>query len=178
MCVCVCVCVCVCEIFFLVSASRIMELMRNVVERNIINEDEKETKEMISDDVDIKDECTEYDSLDSPFLASLSSLLLQLSGEEAVLGINLILDCMKLCSTKSSENHSEDEEEDGEINTSAIAKGQLLDLVKLLLVSKALLFIFKSFHSLFRQTFSQFYIKQSHLSSSLQTFPQTIHSLQ
>lgn len=150
--------------------------MCSVVEKNIINEDKRETKEMMSDDGDVKD--TEYDSLGPSFLASLSSLLLQLSGEEAVMAIDLILDCMKLCNTNKSENHSEDEEEDGEINTSAIAKGQVVDLAKLLLVSKAFLFLYRSLHSLFRRMFSQYYIKLSHLSFSLQIFPQTIHFLQ
>ena len=77
----------------------------------------------------------------SSLLSSLSSLLLQLSHDRAVVAINLLLSSLNYYSSSSgdkvggAEEEEEEEEEDGEINTLSLAKAQLLEAVKQLLVS-------------------------------------------
>lgn len=77
---------------------------------------------------------------ESPLLSSLSSLLLQLSGSNAVSALNLIVGCVVLCQEKGIAE--EEEEEDGEINPLAIAK------VNLLKATKALMVIYRMYHKL------------------------------
>ena len=65
-----------------------------------------------------------------PLLSSLSSLLLKLSGSNAVSALDLIVGCVELC----GEERGMEEEEDGEINPHAIAKGHLLKATRTIMV--------------------------------------------
>lgn len=93
-----------------------------------LNEEEEEEGE-----VEEEEEEMETDK-GSPLLSSLSSLLLQLSHDRAVVAINLLLSSFNYCSSSDDNEGKEEEEEDGEINTLSLAKTQLLDAIKQLLV--------------------------------------------
>ena len=75
----------------------------------------------------------EHDGFQEPSLfSSLSSLLLQLSGADAISALNLIVGGVVL--STGDKGMEEEEEEDGEINPRAIAKGHLARATKSLMV--------------------------------------------
>ena len=76
----------------------------------------------------------EHDGFQEPsLLSSLSSLLLQLSGADAISALNLIVGGVVL--STGDKGMEEEEEEDGEINPRAIAKGHLSRATKTLMVN-------------------------------------------
>ena len=118
----------------IVTPEVILSLVCSELERGTNEEKEEGEEEMETDQ-------------DSPVLSSLSSLLLQLSHDRAVVAINLLLSSLNYYSSTSgdkvggAEEEEEEEEEDGEINTLSLAKGQLLEAVKQLLVSLLIIVI-------------------------------------
>ena len=117
----------------IVTPEVILSLVCSELERGTNEEKEEGEEEMETDQ-------------DSPVLSSLSSLLLQLSHDRAVVAINLLLSSLNYYSSTSGDKvggaeEEEEEEEDGEINTLSLAKGQLLEAVKQLLVSLLIIII-------------------------------------
>uniref|UniRef100_A0A1X7THM1 Integrator complex subunit 5 N-terminal domain-containing protein n=1 Tax=Amphimedon queenslandica TaxID=400682 RepID=A0A1X7THM1_AMPQE len=114
------------DVIKLITPEVILSLVCSELERGTNEEKEEGEEEMETDQ-------------DSPLLSSLSSLLLQLSHDRAVVAINLLLSSLNYYSLSSGDKvggaEEEEEEEDGEINTLSLAKGQLLEAVKQLLNS-------------------------------------------
>lgn len=111
-----------------VTPEHIYNLMTSAVESGL-TDGSHDDGEIISGDEGV--ESMEQDGLQEvPLLSSLLSLLLQLSGCNAVSAINLIVGCVVLC----IENGRTEEEEDGEINPHAITKLHLLKATKTLMV--------------------------------------------
>ena len=126
----------------LVTSQHIYHVLCGAIEGGISdsdgdrNRDKEDEGELVSDNENEEDEGRggggemEHSGLTVSIVSNLSSILLQLSGPDAISAINLIIGCVILCKI----SNDCDEEEDGEINTSAIAKRQLLEGVQQLMV--------------------------------------------
>ena len=106
--------------------------MTSAVESGLTDGSHDDDGEIVSDDEGA--EPMEHDGLQEvPLLPSLSSLLLQLSGANAVTAVNLVVGCVMLCIEKGGMEDDE-EDEDGEINPHTITKLHLLKATKIIMV--------------------------------------------
>ena len=119
-----------------VTPEKILSIMYRLAEKNI-NENEKEQTDTVEEDKMEYELST--DLTQKSIMTSLCSLLLQLNGEVTVLVVNMLLECVAVI---SNEEHSKgEEEEDGEINALRLAHGQLLKIVKDLLVNEISIYL-------------------------------------
>ena len=110
--------------------------MCRLAEKNI-NENVKEQTDTVEEDKMEYELST--DLTQKSIMTSLCSLLLQLNGDVTVLVVNMLLECVAVI---SNEEHSKgEEEEDREINALRVAHGQLLKIVKDLLVNEISIYL-------------------------------------
>ena len=122
----------------LASAKQILSLIHREVELTTAEEGELREEEMDEGELKSDEEGEEMEvgaakkgsDVSLSLVDSLSSLLLQLKGRDAVCGIEVLVDCAAVC----KRHEGEGEEEDGEINTLAIAKRQLGEAVDKIMV--------------------------------------------
>ena len=127
---------CILSFHISVTPEKILSIMCRLAEKNI-NENVKEQTDTVEEDKMEYELST--DLTQKSIMTSLCSLLLQLNGEVTVLVVNMLLECVAVI---SNEEHSKGEkEEDGEINALRVAHGQLLKIVKDLLVNEISIYL-------------------------------------